>query len=217
VSFSSIPIERYVSGFNSRALKWGRTRAPPFEVNRGDEVRRLVILVMFTALLVVLVAGLPNATVRSKLTDHVSGPGAQTVRRVEAHPWLSSMGIVSTTSTVAPTTTTLPSTTTTSNPPITTTTSPPTRAPAISKSITGSDATSTDTPDWSCIRLLESGDNYSDYGGGAYQFADGTWQSITGLAGPAEDYAPRTQDAAALRLYNEKGFESWGTRFACGL
>ena len=38
-----------------------------------------------------------------------------------------------------------------------------------------SDATSTNTPDWACIRQHESGDNYAEGNGGAYQFADGTW------------------------------------------
>jgi Transglycosylase-like domain len=80
-----------------------------------------------------------------------------------------------------------------------------------------SDATSTNTPDWACIREHESRDNYEDPGGGAYQFENSTWTSTTGLPGPAEDYPPAAQDAAALELYNERGWEPWTTRFACGL
>ena len=51
-----------------------------------------------------------------------------------------------------------------------------------------SDATSTNTPDWACIRQHESGGDYSDGGGGAYQFGNGTWTSVTGLPGPAQSY-----------------------------
>ena len=39
-----------------------------------------------------------------------------------------------------------------------------------------SDATSTDTADWACIRDHESGGNYSRGNGGAYQFELGTWR-----------------------------------------
>jgi hypothetical protein len=81
----------------------------------------------------------------------------------------------------------------------------------------GSDATSTDTPDWACIRQHESGDNYAEHGGGAYQFEFGTWNGLTGLPSPAEDYPPAVQDAAALKLYSERGWEPWTTRFVCGL
>jgi hypothetical protein len=81
----------------------------------------------------------------------------------------------------------------------------------------GSDATSTNTPDWACIRDHESGDNYSEGGGGAYQFALGTWEGLTGLSTPAEDSPPAVQDAAALRLYSERGWEPWTTRYVCGL
>jgi Transglycosylase-like domain len=81
----------------------------------------------------------------------------------------------------------------------------------------GSDATSTNTPDWACIRAHESGDNYAEGGGGAYQFELSTWQGLTGLPSPAEDYPPSVQDAAALRLYAQRGWEPWTTRFVCGL
>ncbi len=88
-----------------------------------------------------------------------------------------------------------------------------TAAPAGS----ASDATSTNTPDWACIRAHESGDNYSEGGGGAYQFALGTWEGLTGLGTPAEDSPAAVQDAAALRLYAERGWEPWTTRYVCGL
>ena len=81
----------------------------------------------------------------------------------------------------------------------------------------GSDATSTNTPDWACIRQHESNGDYSVGGGGAYQFELGTWEGLTGLTTPAEDSPPSVQDAAALRLYAERGWEPWTTRYVCGL
>jgi Transglycosylase-like domain len=81
----------------------------------------------------------------------------------------------------------------------------------------GSDATSTDTADWACIRQHESGDDYTAGNGGAYQFEFGTWSALTGLSSPAEDYPPAVQDAAALELYAERGWEPWTTRYVCGL
>jgi hypothetical protein len=81
----------------------------------------------------------------------------------------------------------------------------------------GSDATSTNTPNWACIRQHESGGNYSEGGGGAYQFELGTWAGLTGLGIPAQDSPPSVQDAAALRLYAERGWEPWTTRYVCGL
>jgi hypothetical protein len=79
------------------------------------------------------------------------------------------------------------------------------------------DATSTNTADWACIRFHESRDNYTDGNGGAYQFEYGTWHAVTGLPNPAEDYPAAVQDAAALRLYSERGWSPWTTRFVCGL
>ena len=90
---------------------------------------------------------------------------------------------------------------------------------AIQAAPTGgpSDATSTDTPDWACIRQHESGDNYGVGNGGAYQFELGTWEGLTGLTTPAQDSPPAVQDAAALTLYGERGWEPWTTRYVCGL
>ena len=79
------------------------------------------------------------------------------------------------------------------------------------------DGSSTATADWACIRWHESRDNYTDGNGGAYQFELGTWRAVTGLPNPAEDYPPAVQDAAALRLFDERGWEPWSTRFVCGL
>lgn len=97
-----------------------------------------------------------------------------------------------------------------------------TRAQAATASLpvpvaNSSDAATTNTADWACIRQRESGDDYSAGGGGAYQFELGTWEGLTGLATPAEDASPAVQDAAALKLYAERGWEPWSTRYVCGL
>jgi hypothetical protein len=81
----------------------------------------------------------------------------------------------------------------------------------------GSDASSTNTADWACIRQHESGNNYGEYNGGAYQFELGTWEALTGLGTPAQDSPPAVQDSAALRLFSERGWQPWTTRFVCGL
>ena len=90
-------------------------------------------------------------------------------------------------------------------------------APAPPQAAGVSDATSTNTADWACIRQHESGGDYSAGDGGAYQFEFGTWTALTGLPSPAEDYPPAVQDAAALRLFSQRGWEPWTTRYVCGL
>jgi hypothetical protein len=97
---------------------------------------------------------------------------------------------------------------------------PPPQAVAASLPVPaagGSDSTSTNTPDWACIRQHESGGNYAEGGGGAYQFELGTWEGLTGLSTPAQDSPPSVQDAAALRLFGERGWAPWTTRYVCGL
>jgi Transglycosylase-like domain len=93
----------------------------------------------------------------------------------------------------------------------------PAPAPVAAPSAGGSDATSTNTPDWACIRQHESGGNYGVGNGGAYQFELGTWTALTGLPSPAQDYPAAVQDAAALKLYSQRGWEPWSTRYVCGL
>jgi hypothetical protein len=93
----------------------------------------------------------------------------------------------------------------------------PAVAPAPAPTTGGSDATSTNTPDWACIRQHESGGNYSIGNGGAYQFELSTWTALTGLPSPAEDYPAAVQDSAALKLYSQRGWEPWTTRYVCGL
>jgi uncharacterized protein involved in type VI secretion and phage assembly len=99
------------------------------------------------------------------------------------------------------------------------TTPTPTPTPAPTPAPTGgvTDATSANTADWACIRQHESNDNYAEGNGGAYQFEFGTWNALTGLPSPAEDYPPAVQDAAALKLYSQRGWEPWSTRYVCGL
>ncbi len=70
---------------------------------------------------------------------------------------------------------------------------------------------------WACIRQLESGNNYSSPGGGAYQFEDGTWHAL-GYSGSAQDYPPDVQDAAARQLQAAEGWAPWpNTARMCGL
>jgi len=80
------------------------------------------------------------------------------------------------------------------------------------------DATSTDTPDWQCIRTQESGDEYNNptRPSGAYGILQITWNS-NGFSGWPYQAAPALQDALALKLYNEYGWLPWSSRFSCGL
>ena len=89
---------------------------------------------------------------------------------------------------------------------------PPPPAPVLT------DANSTTTPDWACIRLHESGDRFNTPGapGGAYGFLEMTWLSL-GYSGWPYQASPAVQSQAALFLYNELGWQPWSTRFVCGL
>ena len=68
---------------------------------------------------------------------------------------------------------------------------------------------------FSCIRQLESGNNYGSPGGGAYQFLDSTWHAL-GYSGTASDATPATQDEAARKLQAESGWSPWTTAPLCG-
>jgi len=68
---------------------------------------------------------------------------------------------------------------------------------------------------WDCIRQLESGNNYSAPGGGAYQFLDSTWHAM-GYSGTASDAPPAQQDEAAVRLQQQAGWDQWTTARRCG-
>ncbi len=65
---------------------------------------------------------------------------------------------------------------------------------------------------WAGLRQCESGGNYSTNTGngfyGAYQFDQGTWNGL-GYAGLPSDAAPATQDAAAQKLFAERGSSPW--------
>jgi muramidase (phage lysozyme) len=62
---------------------------------------------------------------------------------------------------------------------------------------------------------MESGDNYSEPGGGAYQFLDSTWQSL-GQPGTASDAPPWVQDAMAVALQQRSGWSQWTRAPMCG-
>jgi hypothetical protein len=68
---------------------------------------------------------------------------------------------------------------------------------------------------FACIRQLESGNNYSAPGGGAYQFQDATWHSL-GYSGTASDAPPAVQDEAARKLQARDGWAPWTTAPLCG-
>jgi peptidoglycan hydrolase CwlO-like protein len=68
---------------------------------------------------------------------------------------------------------------------------------------------------FACIRQLESGNNYSAPGGGAYQFQDDTWHSL-GYTGTASDAPPAVQDEAARKLQARDGWAPWTTAPLCG-
>lgn len=95
---------------------------------------------------------------------------------------------------------------------------PPAPAPAPAPSPPVTDATSTGTTDWQCIRVHESGDEYNDPSrpSGAYGILESTWLSYGYSGWPYQAPAP-VQDALALELYNEYGWDPWSTATVCGL
>lgn len=114
---------------------------------------------------------------------------------------------VPTTSTVAPTTTTEAPTTTL---PPETSVPPAPRATTSRPVARGASSPPDDL--FARIRHCESGNDYGYRDGhysGAYNFDRGTWQSTTGLPGEAADYDKDTQDAAAQRLYAQRGRTPW--------
>lgn len=82
----------------------------------------------------------------------------------------------------------------------------------------GSDATSTNTANWDCIRVHESGNRYNDPSApsGAYGMLFSTWSSL-GFSDEPYQSDPATQDAMALKLYNEYGWQPWSSAPSCGL
>lgn len=69
---------------------------------------------------------------------------------------------------------------------------------------------------WACIRAHESGGNYAEHGGGAYQFLDSTWQAMGGT-GSAQNASPAEQDARAVALQGQLGWRPWTTARFCGV
>jgi hypothetical protein len=62
------------------------------------------------------------------------------------------------------------------------------------------------------LRVCESSDNYRTNTGngyyGAYQFDLQTWHGL-GYGGRPDQAAPATQDQAARRLYDQRGWQPW--------
>jgi cell division septum initiation protein DivIVA len=91
---------------------------------------------------------------------------------------------------------------------------PPRPVPTVAPLIKIAPAPASDP--FACIRQLESGGNYRDPNGGAYQFQDATWQSL-GYSGSAEDAPPAVQDEAARKLQARDGWAPWTVAPSCGL
>jgi resuscitation-promoting factor RpfA len=74
--------------------------------------------------------------------------------------------------------------------------------------------------DWYRLRMCESSNNYSINTGngyyGAYQFDLGTWRSVGGSGYPNQASAGE-QDARALILYRERGWQPWTCARILGL
>jgi len=98
------------------------------------------------------------------------------------------------------------------------TTAPPTtaaRATEVQAAAPAPTSSSSVDETFACIRQLESGNNYSSPGGGAYQFQDATWRSL-GYTGSAQDHPPAVQDKAARELLARDGWTPWTTAPLCG-
>jgi len=98
------------------------------------------------------------------------------------------------------------------------TTAPPTTSPSPTPTAAPAPAPASSSSvdeTFACIRQLESGNNYSSPGGGAYQFLDSTWRSL-GYTGTASDASPAVQDEAARRLLARDGWSQWSTAPLCG-
>ena len=85
-----------------------------------------------------------------------------------------------------------------------------------------SDSSSTNTPNWACIRFHES--TNGKLSSNLYQFQGSAFRSITGLAGSPGAYPRAVQDSAALALYawwehaDGIGFHPWlADRYVCHL
>lgn len=89
------------------------------------------------------------------------------------------------------------------------------------------DASSTHTRDWACIRWFESRDNFHSHSNepytGAYQIANFVWHLTLHLPGQAWQHSRHTQDRAALALWHYdirtwgNPWRAWETAPLCGL
>lgn len=98
--------------------------------------------------------------------------------------------------------------------------------PAKAKEVL-TDATSTHTAHWRCIRWFESRDNYRSHTNepftGAYQIENYVWHLTLRLPGQAWQFSKHVQNRAALRLWHYdlkvwgNPWHAWETAPLCGL
>ncbi|WP_462186404.1 transglycosylase family protein [Frankia sp. CcWB2] len=78
--------------------------------------------------------------------------------------------------------------------------------------VTAAPAGAATADDFTKLRQCESGGNYAINTGngfsGAYQFDDRTWHGL-GYSGRPYQASPATQDEAAAKLYNQRGWQPW--------
>jgi peptidoglycan hydrolase-like protein with peptidoglycan-binding domain len=88
---------------------------------------------------------------------------------------------------------------------------------AVPMTIASADPSPTD---WSRLRMCEASGNYQINTGngyyGAYQFNLSTWKSVGGTGYPNQA-TPAEQDARALKLYRQRGWQPWTCATILGL
>lgn len=196
-------------------------------------MRRFVVTSIFIAITALVMSSLPNpahqggtpsspAKARLLNSERIWTQPSPLFKIVELHS-----STTTTPSTLMPSLPTSPSpapvpsvsvsssttTTVTSPPVVLAAPAPPSAPPPTSPGPTAegaSNATSTATADWECIRRWESGGDYS-IASGAYGFMASTAASLGWSYPVGSSVSPETQDAAALQLFARNGYHFGGT------
>lgn len=176
--------------------------------------RALVFAVMFLALAIATVVAVPTGVT---VADHLSPPPQTLPVTAAPHApgvphWVAQPAPPPTTTTTAPAPPAQPQAVSAASTPA------PAEQPQVQEVYTSGgcdpdedyalDATTTDTPDWNCIRIGECG-----YGAAAYTCYSGAYGTVGVNSGA---WPPAEQDANALRLYaqNHDHFSGcWNDRY----